>query len=572
VFAGPIFSREALTSPRKMRHFLIRVGYVAAFMVLMYTASQATFGWQQAIGVGDYARFGALLFKIFSVVQLSLLMFFALLFSASSVAQEKDRGTLVLLLLTDLRERELVFGKLFASLLIVGVTWAASIPVFLLIYLLGGVSLGQILWSLAISGVTVLAAGSWGSLVAYWREKTFQTLAVSVLGAVLFLGAVQAVATVVPGVPGEWIAGLNPYAALNQLVDPFATIRGTGVIQVSGLKSVVMLLALSTILNVTTTLSLRHWNTLRYSRPREEKEAATGESRVKTRQIWSNPVLWREICTRAYGKKMLAIKAAYLLLSGFLFYFLVGAASGGEQLMGIVQPTTFCFVGLCILSLLLINAQAVTAITSEKDAKTLVLLLATDLTSKEFVYGKIGGILYNSKELILLPLAMLIYIAVSFSVGFEPMMYLSLGYLVLVSFATILGLYAGLGFDNSRAAIGNSLGTMFFLFVGIFIFMVLLLEARSSFFIQFQSFILFIGVGSIGLYASLTHSNPSGALTLSAGILPFLTFYAITEFILGGSLSVFLAITAAYGFTTLAMLIPTVSEFDAALGRTTIDK
>jgi ABC-type transport system involved in cytochrome c biogenesis permease subunit len=147
-----------------------------------------------------------------------------------------------------------------------------------------------------------------------------------------------------------------------------------------------------------------------------------------------------------------------------------------------------------------------------------------------------------------------------------------MGYLMLVAFATILGLHAGLGFDNSRSAIGNSLGTMFFLFVGIFIFMVLLLEARSSFFIQFQSFILFIGVGSIGLYASLTHSNPSGALTLSAGILPFLTFYAITEFILGGSLSVFLAITAAYGFTTLAMLIPTVSEFDAALGRTTIDK
>lgn len=572
MFAGPIFSREALTSPRKARHFLIRVGYVAAFMVLVYTASQATFGWQQAIGVGDYARFGALLFKIFSVVQLSLLMFFALLFSASSVAQEKDRGTLVLLLLTDLRERELVFGKLFASLLIVGVTWAASIPVFLLIYLLGGVSLAQILWSLALSGVTVLAAGSWGCLVAYWREKTFQTLAVSVLGAVLFLGVIQALASYVTGSAGDWISALNPYAALNQLIDPFSSVVGTGVAKVSGLKSVIMLLTLSAVLNIATTFSLRHWNTLRYSRPREEKEAKTGELRVQTRQIWANPVLWREIRTRAYGKKMLAIKGAYLALAGFLFYFLFGAASSGEQLMGIVQPSTFCFVGLCILSLLLINAQAVTAITSEKDAKTLVLLLATDLTAKEFIYGKIGGILYNTKELILLPLIMIGYIAVSFSVGFEPLLYLCLGYLVLVAFATILGLHSGLGFENSRAAIGNSLGTMFFLFVGIFIFMVLLLEARSSFFIQFQSFILFIGVGSIGLYASLTHSNPSGALTLSAGILPFLTFYAITEFILGGSLSVFVAISAAYGFTTLAMLIPTVSEFDAALGRTTIDK
>jgi hypothetical protein len=32
----------------------------------------------------------------------------------------------------------------------------------------------------------------------------------------------------------------------------------------------------------------------------------------------------------------------------------------------------------------------------------------------------------------------------------------------------------------------------------------------------------------------------------------------------------FVAIVAAYGFTTLAMLIPAVDEFDVATGRTTI--
>ena len=82
----------------------------------------------------------------------------------------------------------------------------------------------------------------------------------------------------------------------------------------------------------------------------------------------------------------------------------------------------------------------------------------------------------------------------------------------------------------------------------------------------------FIGVGSIGLYSSLAHRNPSGALRISAGVLPFLTFYAITQYLLGGNLSVCLAICAAYGFTTLAMLVPAISEFDVALGRTTLDK
>ena len=51
-----------------------------------------------------------------------------------------------------------------------------------------------------------------------------------------------------------------------------------------------------------------------------------------------------------------------------------------------------------------------------------------------------------------------------------------------------------------------------------------------------------------------------------------LTFYAITTWLLEGTLGVFLALVAAYGFTTLAILIPAVSEFDVALGRSTTDK
>ena len=101
--------------------------------------------------------------------------------------------------------------------------------------------------------------------------------------------------------------------------------------------------------------------------------------------------------------------------------------------------------------------------------------------------------------------------------------------------------------------------------------MLLLVEARSSFAIQMQSFIVFIGLGSIGLYSSLTHKNPSSALTIAAVLLPFLTFYAITDFLLGGTLGVCFWICVAYGFAAIAMLVPSISDFDVALGRTTND-
>jgi len=321
---------------------------------------------------------------------------------------------------------------------------------------------------------------------------------------------------------------------------------------------------------------LRVWNPSRVNMIRNE-EGAEGETRVRHRKIWNNPVIWREMRTRAYGRKVILIKLAYIAIAAFVgFYFARSAAAGasGDRILGMISPQGFGFVGLGIISLMLINAQAVTSLTTERDAKTLDLLLCTDITAKEFIFGKLFGSLYNVKELILIPLMLVGYFLAKKMVpglSVEDTVYVVFGFLVLVVFAAMLGLHAGLSYDNSRSAIANSLGTIFFLFIGIFIFMILLVEARSSFVLQFQSFLVFIGVGSIALYASLTHKNPSAALTMAAGLLPFLTFYAITEFLLGGNLGVCMWISIAYGFTTVAMLVPAVSDFDAALGRTTID-
>lgn len=567
MLAGPIFSRETATASRQLRHYLIRSGYVAALFVLMYTAGQAVFGWQQVRNIGDIAHFGSLVFGIFSLVQLVLVLFFALLFSAGSVAQEKDRRTLVLLLVTDLRDHELVLGKLCSSLLLVLVLIGTSAPVFFLIQLLGGISWQQIVWMLGLCVAVALAAGSWGTLVAFWREKTFQTLAISVLGVVAYLGLVEA-ALVIWG-QSVWLTALNPFRALLLTHDPFSS-TGTSVIQ----ASVTVMTLIGVALSILTIVCLRLWNPSRanFVQPETTSEETGGRQQVRHRRIWNNPVIWREIRTRAYGHKVLAIKAAYVALAGYCVYSLVEFAAATNLILGMISPSGFAFVGLALLSLMLINAQAVTALTSERDGKTLELLLATDLTAREFIFGKLGGIAYNTRELILIPLGLMAWQATLGAVSWEQFVFILLGFGMLTLFAAMLGLHSGLSFENSRTAIINSLGTLFFLFIGIFIFLMLLVEASGSFASQLLSFIVFIGLGGIGLWASLTHKNPSNALTLAAGWLPFVTFYCITEFLQNGSLSVCLSILAVYGFTTLAMLIPAISAFDVALGRTTVDK
>ncbi len=575
MLAGPLFSREMLTAPRRISHFLMRAGYVAALFVLMYTASQATFGWQQARAIGDLARFGSLIFQIFALVQLSLVVFFAMLFAAGAVAQEKDRRTLILLLMTDLRSRELVVGKLLASLLSVAVLIGASLPVFTFVHLLGGVSVEQILWAQAICFSAGIAAGSWGSLMAFWREKTFQTIAFSVLGLLLFLGMTEAVVRLLPaGSPvAFWTASLNPYRAMLNVLDPLSRQSGLGPPRVAAWEPVGAMLGIALALNLVAIARLRIWNPSRFLyEAAKQEEGAAGASRVRHRSIWNAPIIWREIRTWAYGRKVFVVKLAYFVLTACAVASLFEPSGEREQVLGMISPSGFAFVGLSMISLILVNAQAVTALTSERDQQTLELLLMTDVTAKEFIFGKLGGVLYNTKELILIPLLLAGWQMGRGGLTLENYVYLCIAYLVLCMFAAMLGLHSGLSYDNSRSAIANSLGTMFFLFVGIFIFMLLLLEARSSFFLQFQSFLVFIGMGSLALYASLSHRNPSPALRLAALALPFLTFWTITEFLRGGTLGVCAVTSVAYGFATAAMLVPAISEFDVALGRTTLDK
>ncbi|MCH9656222.1 MAG: ABC transporter permease [Planctomycetes bacterium] len=580
MLSNPIFIREALTSPRQLRHYLIRSGYVAAVFILIFTAGQTILGTQQiqTTTIGEFARLGNLIFQMIAFLQLLLILFFTLLFSAGSIAQEKDRGTLILLLMTELKDRELVSGKIQSSLLMVYVLLAASIPVFVFLYMLGGIELSQIVWIELLCLMTVFATGSWAGLVAFWREKTFQTLAISVLGMVVFLGVVELMVSFISVESGirPWISGLNPFRSLYEILNPLSLNLSLQPVTVSAWPSLISLLILGIALKTYTILRLRVWNPSRSvyqaTATTEEKEAVT--TKEKTRQIWSNPIVWREIMTKAYGRKAFVIKLAYFLLAAFTLWSAStsDAVAEGTLYLGVIPPQGLAFAGIAWLSLVLANTQAVTSITSEKDSKTLELLLVTDISAKEFVLGKLGGIFYNTKELILVPLMILLYLGSQGVFSTEGFLCALVGFLSLILFAVVLGLHMGLTYDNSRSAIGGSLGTMFFLFIGIGIFMILLVQARSSFALQLQSFLIFIVVGSAALHSSLTYRNPSRALAISAWLLPFLTFYAITSFLLGGTLGVLVTILFAYGLPVLAMYIPAVSEFDVALGKTTFDK
>ena len=446
---GPVFSREVAIAPRRTRVYFARAAHAGVLLLICWTAWLLLTGTQRVRDVGDLARFGTTLFQILAALQLVLVLFLSALLAAGAVAQEKDRKTLVLLLLTRLTNSELVLGRLLASLLHVLVMLAAALPVFMMVALLGGVSHAQIARVFAVTVATVLVCGALGSTLALWREKTFQALALTILALMLWIAGWTLVdlGTFGPQWMGisctHWAAGFSPWHAIlaaSRPVVPTAPLLGLLATPVHLFLAVSVVLA--SLLAMVSIARVRAWNQsveLRENRavperPRRGHEPAAGAEagptpalpdgpasvhaeRQKTRRVWDNPVIWREICTWAYGRRILVVRLVYLVLFGL--------AAGGIHRLAVLQQAggateaATALIALLLLSLVLVNAQAVTSMTTERDGRSLDLLLVTDLSPKEIIFGKLGGVFYNTKEMVVLPVVLCGYLGWAGILGLE---------------------------------------------------------------------------------------------------------------------------------------------------------
>jgi len=587
---------------------MTRVAYLGALWIIGVTAWLATGGWRRSATLGETARFGPMLFQILTFVELALFLFFSALSAASAVSQEKDRRTFILLLLTDLRNDEIVLGKLLGSVLPIALLLMATLPLLMLMLLLGGIDPRQVLQAIVIVAATALTAGSLGGLIALWRDRTFQSLALTVLFLVLYLCLVRGL-SVLPALTGRlspadvqrWQAWLDPFQALQTVQDPTVLLE-PGLSPAYGFALVMVLF--SAALNGWGLLRLRVWNPsgepiMQREQPEdhEDKEralAADPKARGSVhaapgalRPVGPNPILWREISTRAYGRRPLLVKTAYFLVLAFIcWYALSPLLVQGERLP---FAAAYGLIPVGVLSLLLAAAQAATAITSERDTGALDLLLVTDLTPKEFIFGKLGGIVYNTKEYLLPPLLLAGVYAfygclatppathAEMRVSMNATSYLCVagGSLVLLAFAMVLGIHVALRTPNSRLAIINTLSTIFFLSVGTLVCIALIL-INGRFEYQWGSFVFFLVAGVGGLWWVLSGDRPSHALTWASWFCPLSVLYTVMNILVGkpGSqesadpLIPFVVIAGAFGFAVAAMLVPLVSDFDIAMGRT----
>ena len=135
----------------------------------------------RAARLAALARFAEAFFSTFICVQLAAVMLLTPAYTAGAIADEKDRKTLEFVLATDLRNREIVLGKLVACMANIALLVLTGLPVLSLMQLLGGVDPNLVLAGYTVTGLTIVSLASVSILISVYSQKARDAIVLSYL-------------------------------------------------------------------------------------------------------------------------------------------------------------------------------------------------------------------------------------------------------------------------------------------------------------------------------------------------------------------------------------------------------
>ena len=154
---GPVFAIELRTAARHWRTYARRSGFVAALLAAFVVVWWAEAGGRSALSVHDMARASERFYYALIGTQLALLLLAAPAATAGAIGDDRARGGLLLLMVTDLSDSEIILGKLFARLTPVLGLMLCGLPVPGLVALLGGIEPESLIGAYVVTaGTTVL--------------------------------------------------------------------------------------------------------------------------------------------------------------------------------------------------------------------------------------------------------------------------------------------------------------------------------------------------------------------------------------------------------------------------------
>lgn len=164
-WVGPLFKWELVRLARRGQdaraRFILAVALLfvlTAFTLIWFPhtdPSELFFGTSQTVTLNDSAKFADSFALTFILAQLAVLVLLAPAYAAGAISEEKEKKTFTFLLVSDLTNREIVFGKFLGRVAFLLGVMLAGLPVLALTQLYGGVSLKFLLMGYFLTATTV---------------------------------------------------------------------------------------------------------------------------------------------------------------------------------------------------------------------------------------------------------------------------------------------------------------------------------------------------------------------------------------------------------------------------------
>jgi ABC-type transport system involved in multi-copper enzyme maturation permease subunit len=392
---GPVFASEWQTGSRSPRVYAIRAGFVLALLAVLFAAWFSGSDWRSNETLRDFAEMGASFYLGLVGTQLALILLAAPAATAGAICQERSRGTLTHMLVTDLSDPEIVLGKLAARLVPTFNLVLCALPVQFLASLLGGIDPVALMGSTVVTLGVAAFACSLALTFSVWARKTQEVL-LATYGVLLVWLLAYGTASAF-GLGSWWPWKLDPFQlALAPYTEP-GSVNWLDYAAFSGL-----ILVASAVL-----VAVAIW--------RFRAVAAVGDrpSGSKPRREWrlfrrfrptldADPILWREWHRARPSRWNRAIWRGYYALC--VIFGCLAAWRIIRLTPGSVDEMAFFVIGLgSAIGLLLLSVDSATSLAEERARGSLDVLMTTPLSTRSIVWGKWRGSIGRVYSLAIMP-------------------------------------------------------------------------------------------------------------------------------------------------------------------------
>jgi ABC-type transport system involved in multi-copper enzyme maturation permease subunit len=377
----PVLVKDLTEQAAQRRTYIIRFAYG----FVLFTSTVVLF--YANLGTGASARQtlgrGSTYFAILLAFQMIAMYLVIPLLTAGAIAGERQRETLVLLLLSPLTPMQIVLQKYLSRMAPVLTFVFLSFPLLAITYTFGGVTVGQLLLGIALVTFVCLELGAFGIMCSSWSATTAQALGATYVGSLLFPWVCSGVCCTFP------VAALS--GSTNTLDIGALTSAGFCLF-----STVACLSIAEFVLSARASASAPRSVPPLFQKIDRFFEVINGVAggivvwRDRASLPSSEPIRWRETRKRTFGtprylaRVLLALELPVVILVPAIR--LKAAPAIQEQGLAIVLAITW------ISAVLLVGVFAASIVSQERSRQTLTVLLTAPLSGRQILQQKQAGV------------------------------------------------------------------------------------------------------------------------------------------------------------------------------------